>query len=165
MMGRSGGNEVSTYAVFILFRMTLIQLIIQAESDTAPFNFQGMLRKTTYNRASMKRTDVARDFGDSPKHFHSNNSYNNNNNNNNMGSSSSSSNHVVYQKSNNYASNKRSSNAGEDMNRNKSFGGREHPKTESTSSWLEQGETPAGSVYVSEEIHPGVVLEGYAIEI
>lgn len=79
-------------------------------------------------------------------------------------SSPSSSSHVVYQKSNQYADNHRPTNAGEDMNRNKNNSERKKPEVMS-SSWLEQGDTPEGSVYVSEEIRPGVVLEGYAIEI
>jgi myosin III len=32
------------------------QAMEEAESENAPFNFQGMLRKTTYNRSSMKRS-------------------------------------------------------------------------------------------------------------
>lgn len=101
----------------------------------------------------MKRSDVAMDFGDSPQHIQNN--YNNNSHNNNhIGSSA---NHVVYQKSNNFGSR-----GGEDWNRNKNAA-KEQPVT--MSSWLEQGDTPAGSVYVQEEIRPGVVLEGYAIEI
>lgn len=110
----------------------------------------------------MKRTDVARDFGDSPKHFQSHNNHTINNNY--QMSSPSSSSHVVYQKSNQYADNHRPTNAGEDMNRNKNNSERKKPEVMS-SSWLEQGDTPEGSVYVSEEIRPGVVLEGYAIEI
>lgn len=104
----------------------------------------------------MKRGDSNKDFpkeSDSPLHFR------NKQNNNHHQPSTMSPNNLIYQKSNGITA------RGADSNRNIMDSLESNDRCEPKSSWLEQGQTPDGGVYVQEEIHPGVMLEGYAIEI
>lgn len=161
--------------------------------ENPPFNFQGMLRKTKYNRASMKRTTLDENsmfpssnnddfnrsspFGGSAGRSSpydrdgsggggTNTSHNDNGNNSGHNSAMrnrtpeserSTTSHTVYKSS---RPTSRQSNGGYDVNDNGDMGRRS-----TTPSWLDSGNSLDDAVYVNEEIRPGVVLEGYAIEI
>lgn len=132
--------------------------------DEAPFNFQGMLRKTKYNRASMKRCapnqDVLEDRERNFVTFELNNNGRVNEARNRYSPvKSKSPSNLIYQsnKSTNDRMNTENENSRRDddcVNKNSI------PSiTQNFSNGAEFG------VYIQEEIHPGIILEGYAVEI
>lgn len=150
-----------------------------------------MLRKTKHNRASMKRTTLDEksmfpssnnddDFqrfspfggsaGRSSPYDRGSTNNSRNDNGNNVGdnramrnrtpeSERSTTSHTVYKSSR--PTSRQSNYGGYDENDNSDMGDRRS----STPSWLDSGNSLDDAVYVNEEIRPGVVLEGYAIEI
>lgn len=148
-------------------------------AENPPFNFQAMLRKTKHNRASMKRTTLdehtmfpsesdgygrpASPFGGGSAGRSS--PYGQSNNGNGGGqvrirtpdSDRSQTSHTVYKSSRPQS---RQSNGG-----GGSGGFDENDNRASTPSWLDRGNSLEEAFYVNEEIQPGVMLEGYAIEI
>lgn len=122
----------------------------EPSGDAPPFNFQGMLRKTQHQRASMKRNKSDTDSGTSPVNGN-----------------------LVY-----HNDNSSSTKVNFDFDENDNFPPRVAPRQKSKAPVprerkLEFGDsTVIGDdslqnigTYVQEEIHPGVMLQGYAVEL
>ena len=152
----------------------MLKFHFQAE-DEAPFNFQGMLRKTKYNRASMKRN--ASD--ESP--FYENSRPGNviiniesNNNRNNIPLRPASPRPLTpSNKSKGYNERPRSSHGFNGMDENENAmdsmaAPLPHERKMAMPSWAADKSNDFADgigTYVQEEIRPGVILEGYAVEL
>lgn len=132
--------------------MRFVYLFFSVQNeDTPPFNFQGMLRKTSHQRASMKRNKSE-----------------------NIDCTSPTNGNLIY---NSTSAAKSNSNFDFDENDNlpPPIAPRQKPSvpvpSERTLSFGEStvlgGDDALHNIgtYVHEEIHPGVVLEGYAVEL
>lgn len=122
--------------------------------DAPPFNFQGMLRKTQHQRASMKRNKS--ENGESP--INGNVIYRNDN---------SSKVNFDFDENDNLppppVAPRLKSQAPVPSERTLSFG--ENTIHDVGSSNVADDSLQSIGTYVQEEIHPGVVLEGYAVEL
>ncbi|XP_055680754.1 neither inactivation nor afterpotential protein C isoform X2 [Lutzomyia longipalpis] len=141
----------------------LVERNSEEDSDEPPFNFQGMLRKTTYNRASMKRSTDNRMPFEEPYQTNGNASPDVN---------------VVYES---YVPSRPKSCQGiVDDNANESFRSTsstpfrkfslQQEKLLSIEDEIDNHFRPLGDYmptgeYICEEIAPGIILEGYADEV
>lgn len=166
-----------------------LQYFLQRTDDNEqpPFNFQGMLRKTKYNRDSMKRSTTLIDVdaifptNETPTTSPTNRRHSSLTIANNDVHSTPRSSNVVYHKKNRAPSpqttmvSRRSSivsTTKEIENAMDSMGATplQNERKMSMPSWMEkatadaENSTDKNNVYVQEEIHPGIILEGYAVE-
>lgn len=160
LIGKNKSLEVCTHEPTMTQHLILhIQPCTLQSEDEAPFNFQGMLRKTKHNRASMKRygsnQDQLEDRERNIVTFELNNNSSSRVEEAKMRYSPLKPSNLIYQS--NKSTNERistvygSSKQDDCVNRN------------SIPSITRNGGEVG--VYIQEEIHPGIILEGYAVEI
>lgn len=131
--------------------------------DEAPFNFQGMLRKTKYNRASMKRSVSNQDALEGRERNVVSFELNNNEEvRSKFNLKPSISSNLIYQSSNSKNELTDTTIVNGALRPTESFNKKSIPSITRSNGDLG---TDALGVYIQEEIRPGIILEGYAVEI